>query len=105
MCQRSCGRIRRFGRRWRLLLCRHLWLLRRCLGNGLPGLGWRYFGRAIALGLCRLLQADANIGASADINETQIVVRDVLGAHDVGSDREDDFGLLALLIFLSEEIP
>jgi hypothetical protein len=74
------------------------------LGNGLPGLGWRYFGRAIALGLCRLLQADANIAAGADIHETQIVVRDVLGTHDMRSDREDDFGLLALLIFLSEEI-
>src|SRR5215469_691764 len=124
LCERSCGRRRRFGRGRRLLLCRHLWLLGRCLGNGLPGLllcrhlwllrgclgnglpglGWRYFGRAIALGLCRLLQANAYIAAGADINETQIVVRDVLGAHDVRSDGEDDFGLLALLIFLSEEI-
>src|SRR5215469_4361688 len=79
LCERSCGRIRRVRRSRRLLLCRHLWLLGRCLGNGLPGLLWRYFGRAIALGLCRLLQANAYIAAGADIHETQIVVRDVLG--------------------------
>jgi hypothetical protein len=76
------------------------------LGNGLPGLlGLPYFSRAFTLGLWRLFQANANIASSADINETQIVVRDVLGTHDVRSDREDDFSFLALFIFLSEEIP
>ena len=74
------------------------------MSNGLLELGLADFSRAISLGLGSLFQTNANIASGAYINETQIVVGDVLGPNNVRSDREDHFGLLAFFVFLSEEI-
>ena len=63
------------------------------------------FSRALALCLGSLFQANANVGSSADVNEAEIVIRDLLRPDDVRSDREYDLSFLALFVFLGEEIP